>query len=80
MTEYNDLIFEISQPERTAFSLPESDVPAIELITKFSKQLIREEPAELPEVSEPQLMRHYTSLSTAFAPHIADHTVWFLSC
>lgn len=64
MTEYNELIFEISQPGRTAYSLPESDVPSIDLTDKFSQHLIRKEPAELPEVSEPQLMRHYTSLSS----------------
>lgn len=64
MTEYNELIFEISQPGRTAYSLPESDVPSIFLTDKFSQHLIRKEPAVLPEVSEPQLMRHYTSLSS----------------
>ena len=64
MTEYNELIFEISQPGRTAYSLPESDVPSIVLTDKFSQHLIRKEPAVLPEVSEPQLMRHYTSLSS----------------
>ncbi|WP_407371055.1 aminomethyl-transferring glycine dehydrogenase subunit GcvPB [Carnobacterium sp.] len=64
MTEYNELIFEISQPGRTAFSLPESDVPSVDLMAKFPEHLIRQEPADLPEVSEPQLMRHYTSLST----------------
>ncbi|MER2001654.1 MAG: aminomethyl-transferring glycine dehydrogenase subunit GcvPB [Carnobacterium inhibens] len=64
MTEYNELIFEISQPGRTAYSLPESDVPSIDLTDKFSQHLVRKEPAELPEVSEPQLMRHYTSLSS----------------
>ena len=64
MMEYNELIFEISQPGRTAFSLPESDVPSVDLIAKFPEHLVRQEPADLPEVSEPQLMRHYTSLST----------------
>ena len=48
MTEYNELIFEISQPGRTAYSLPESDVPSIVLTDKFSQHLIRKEPAELP--------------------------------
>ncbi|MCA9766713.1 MAG: aminomethyl-transferring glycine dehydrogenase subunit GcvPB [Carnobacterium sp.] len=63
MTDYNELIFEISRPSRTAASLPESDVPSVNLSKKFPEQLIRKIPAELPEVSEPQLMRHYTTLS-----------------
>ncbi|WP_034552582.1 aminomethyl-transferring glycine dehydrogenase subunit GcvPB [Carnobacterium funditum] len=63
MTDYNELIFEISRPGRTAASLPESDVSSIQLSKKFPDHLIRQTPAELPEVSEPQLMRHYTALS-----------------
>ncbi|MEG0288854.1 MAG: aminomethyl-transferring glycine dehydrogenase subunit GcvPB [Carnobacterium sp.] len=61
--DYNDLIFEISQPGRIASSLPESDVASIDLTAKFPAHLVRKAPAELPEVSEPQLMRHYTALS-----------------
>jgi glycine dehydrogenase subunit 2 len=56
------LIFEKGGPERTAFSLPETDVPEApeELIPP---QLLRREPPGLPEVSEPELVRHYTGLS-----------------
>ncbi len=63
MTDYNELIFEISRPGRTAASLPESDVAPVQLTKKFPNHLIRKNSAELPEVSEPQLMRHYTALS-----------------
>lgn len=43
-----------------AYSLPESDVPDVD---DLPAELLREEPAELPEVSELDLMRHYTELS-----------------
>ncbi|MFO7743625.1 MAG: aminomethyl-transferring glycine dehydrogenase subunit GcvPB [Anaerolineae bacterium] len=52
------LIFEISRPGRCAASLPERDVPAAEL----PEGLVREE-LPLPEVSEGELIRHYTHLS-----------------
>ncbi|RLL47095.1 glycine dehydrogenase subunit 2 [Oceanobacillus piezotolerans] len=65
MVEYNDLIFEISRPGRVGYSLPESDVESIDLESKLPKHLIRDEEdaADLPEVSELQLVRHYTALS-----------------
>ncbi|WP_226527288.1 aminomethyl-transferring glycine dehydrogenase subunit GcvPB [Metabacillus niabensis] len=63
MVEYNELIFEISRPGRVGASLPESDVARINLEDRLPKHLIRDTPAELPEVSELQLVRHYTALS-----------------
>ena len=63
MAEYNDLIFEISRPGRVGYSLPKSDVESIDLEDKFPKHLIRDEAAELPEVAELDLVRHYTALS-----------------
>jgi glycine dehydrogenase subunit 2 len=63
MVEYNDLIFEISREGRIGLSLPESDVDHVDLNDKLPKHLIRDLPAELPEVSELQLVRHYTALS-----------------
>jgi glycine dehydrogenase subunit 2 len=58
------LIFELSQPGRVGYSLPPLDVPETEIADLLPEHLIRETPAELPEVSELQLMRHYTELST----------------
>ncbi|MDX8044355.1 aminomethyl-transferring glycine dehydrogenase subunit GcvPB [Gracilibacillus sp. S3-1-1] len=63
MTTYHELIFDISQPGRTGVDLPESDVEAINLTEKFPAHLLRETEADLPEVSELQLVRHYTALS-----------------
>jgi glycine dehydrogenase subunit 2 len=57
------LIFEISKPGRVGYSLPEMDVPTVELDQLIPAGYIREEEAELPEVSELDIMRHYTALS-----------------
>lgn len=59
MKEEQALIFELSRPGRVAYDLPDSDVPAMEL----PKEWLREELPELPEVSELDLIRHYTELS-----------------
>ncbi|MBD1371668.1 aminomethyl-transferring glycine dehydrogenase subunit GcvPB [Hazenella sp. IB182357] len=55
------LIFERSEPGRISYSLPELDVP--ETIDILPQSMLREQQAELPEVAELDLMRHYTALS-----------------
>ncbi len=57
------LIFEISEPGRKAYSLPALDVPAKSLEDLLPASEIRSEPADLPEVSEVDLVRHFTRLS-----------------
>ncbi len=57
------LIFEMSQPGRMACSLPESDVPEIDLGALIPEQLLREAPPALPEVGEVDVIRHFTRLS-----------------
>ena len=52
------LIFEISRPGRCATRLPELDVPEADL----PAGLVRDD-LPLPEVGEPDLIRHYTRLS-----------------
>ena len=52
-------IFERSAPGRTGFDLP---IPAVPL--KKPSQFARKNPAELPEVSELQVVRHFTRLSS----------------
>lgn len=56
-------IFEISKPGRFALDLPKSDVPAYEMETLVPANLLRSKYAELPEVSQPDVVRHYTALS-----------------
>ena len=61
MKYYDKLIFELSQPGRCGFSLPENawdtDTEAL------PATLRRDAEAELPEVSELDVVRHYTNLS-----------------
>jgi glycine dehydrogenase subunit 2 len=57
------LIFEHSVPGRIAASLPEADVPAVPVEEIVGPAHVRREPAALPEVSELDLVRHYTRLS-----------------
>lgn len=57
------LIFEMSREGRIGYSLPENDVPEVDLAELFPAEYIREEAPELPEVSELDIMRHYTALS-----------------
>ncbi|CAH0345711.1 aminomethyl-transferring glycine dehydrogenase subunit GcvPB [Bacillus sp. CECT 9360] len=57
------LIFEISTPGRIGYSLPELDVEAVSIEEILPSEYIRDEAAELPEVSELDIMRHYTALS-----------------
>lgn len=57
------LIFELSKEGRIGYSLPELDVPEVELSELIPEEYLRKEPAELPEVSELDIMRHYTALS-----------------
>ncbi len=57
------LIFELSKPGRISYSLPSLDVTETVLNELLPNDLIRDEAPELPEVSELQLIRHYTALS-----------------
>jgi glycine dehydrogenase subunit 2 len=54
------LIFEKSVPGRNGVRIPLCDVPTAQ---PFPSQLRRNEEAQLPEVSELDLVRHYTNLS-----------------
>ncbi|MCA1009658.1 aminomethyl-transferring glycine dehydrogenase subunit GcvPB [Halobacillus halophilus] len=57
------LIFELSQESRTGFSLPDLDVPEMDAEEMIGSSFVRNKAADLPEVSELQIMRHYTALS-----------------
>jgi glycine cleavage system P protein (glycine dehydrogenase) subunit 2 len=54
------LIFEKSQPGRRGGELPRYDLPA----ASVPDELRRTEPPRLPELAEPELLRHFTELST----------------
>lgn len=54
-------LFEQSVPGRVGYSLPSTDVPAPHAI---SEKLRRKNKADLPELSEADVVRHYVRLST----------------
>ncbi len=57
------LIFEKGAPGRHADVLPALDLPAQPLESLIPAEFLRTEPAPLPEVSEIEVVRHYTRLS-----------------
>jgi glycine dehydrogenase subunit 2 len=56
-------IFVQSTPGRSGASLPPLDVPPFDPATAWPPALRRSRPPELPEVSEPEVIRHYTRAS-----------------
>ena len=56
-------IFERSVPDRRAGVLPPLDVPERPLDELIPSRLLRTSPPDLPEVSEPEIVRHYNRLS-----------------
>ena len=63
MKYYDKLIFEISRPGRVGYSLPNSQFTIQNSEFRIPSALLRETPAELPEVSELDVVRHYTNVS-----------------
>jgi glycine dehydrogenase subunit 2 len=57
------LIFERSTEGRIGYSLPELDVPKVNVDQLIPSDYIRTEEPGLPEISELDIMRHYTLLS-----------------
>ena len=66
------LIFELSKPGRIGFSLPE--LMFLKSIWKryFLKRIFVKKSQNLPEVSELDIMRHYTALSNETMVLILD--------
>lgn len=62
MKTYDKLIFELSRPGRKGYELP-SDKYATDSMAAIPAGLLREKPADLPEVSELDVVRHFTNLS-----------------
>ncbi|MHB8656879.1 MAG: aminomethyl-transferring glycine dehydrogenase subunit GcvPB [Solirubrobacteraceae bacterium] len=56
-------IYERSVPGRRAFTAPALDVPEVPLDELLAPSLRRAEGPRLPEVSEPEIVRHYNRLS-----------------
>src|SRR6201747_2569812 len=56
-------IYEKSKPRRRAAVLPDAGVPEKPLEELIPAKLLRSEPPRLPEIAEPEIVRHYNRLS-----------------
>src|SRR3989304_2834444 len=63
MNPTEPLIFERSSPGRRCFSLPACDVPEKPVTELLSPKMLRKQEAKLPEVSEIDVVRHFTRIS-----------------
>ncbi len=57
------LIFEMGRPGRRGSALPACDVPEKDLTSLLPQAQLRKQPAPFPEVSELEVVRHFTKLS-----------------
>ncbi|MGE5358407.1 MAG: aminomethyl-transferring glycine dehydrogenase subunit GcvPB [Bacteroidales bacterium] len=64
MDERDRLIFEKSHDGRHGYSIPAQDVPVAAVERALPAELVRKEIDGFPELSENNLVRHYTRLST----------------
>ncbi|HEV2498428.1 MAG TPA: aminomethyl-transferring glycine dehydrogenase subunit GcvPB, partial [Terriglobia bacterium] len=64
VTRNEGLIFEMSSPGKTGAELPSLDVPTVSPAAVLGSDLVREEVDGFPEVSELEVIRHFTRLST----------------
>jgi glycine dehydrogenase subunit 2 len=62
-TQNESLVFEKSAPGKRGYKLPPLDVPAVDTKALLGSAA-REVPAALPELSEIEIIRHFTRLST----------------
>ena len=60
----SNLIFDKSRAGKVGFSLPLSDCPEVSLEDNIDSNLLRSDKLLLPELSEPEIVRHFTNLSS----------------
>ncbi|MCA9219439.1 MAG: aminomethyl-transferring glycine dehydrogenase subunit GcvPB [Pirellulaceae bacterium] len=63
-TRATQLLFELSRPGRRGTHLPSCDVPETPLDDLLPSDVRAAEPPPLPELAEPDVVRHFTNLST----------------
>jgi glycine dehydrogenase subunit 2 len=61
--EHATTIFQKGAPGRRAFTCPPLDVPEPDPETVLPARFRRSQPARLPELSEPEIVRHYVGIS-----------------
>jgi glycine dehydrogenase subunit 2 len=60
---YRKLLFELSREGRRGHHLPELDVPRQDIEDLIHTEYIRKKDADLPQVAENEIIRHFTALS-----------------
>ncbi|MBU5438598.1 aminomethyl-transferring glycine dehydrogenase subunit GcvPB [Tissierella sp. MSJ-40] len=63
MRKYDKLIFEVSKPGRKAYNLPALDVEDKCIKSFIPEEFLSDTELDFPEVSEVDVIRHYTNLS-----------------
>lgn len=63
-TQNEALLFEHSSPGKIGYQLPQLDVPAVDPAAAWGEAYIRDSIEGFPEVSEVEVVRHFTRLST----------------
>ncbi|HUG82700.1 MAG TPA: aminomethyl-transferring glycine dehydrogenase subunit GcvPB [Bryobacterales bacterium] len=63
-TQNENLLFERSSPGKKGYQLPPLDVPGVDPAAALGAANVRREIAGFPEVSEVEIIRHFTRLST----------------
>jgi glycine dehydrogenase subunit 2 len=63
-TRSTQLLFELSKPGRRGVSFPAADVPTVPLERLLPKSALADTAPPLPELAEPEVVRHFTNLST----------------
>lgn len=58
------VIFDLDRTGESGVDLPEMDVDVIDPSSLFSSEMLRNDYGQLPELTEPQVVRHFTRLST----------------
>ncbi len=64
ITQNEPLLFELSSPGKRAYQLPALDVPEVDPAEALGAENVRSEIEGMPEVSEVEVIRHFTRLST----------------
>jgi glycine dehydrogenase subunit 2 len=64
ITQNEPLIFERSSPGKIGYQLPPLDVPPVDAVEALGAEQVRSEIRDFPEVSEVEVIRHFTRLST----------------
>ena len=64
ISQNEQLLFEMSSPGKKGYQLPDLDVPAVDPTAALGAKSVRSEIEGFPEVSEVEVIRHFTRLST----------------